>query len=170
MPSQNTIYEPKDITIKPLNEAVEEVFMLELAPKIKRMISEIIEKAKEELFDPLQIVKKLESLKDDERLDASAVKNLTSLIQVYGGKNLGGGGGDTIRYTDLSSQLNGSTKTFTISRANRVLGVFGTQFPVNARPEVDWTFSQATRILTLTDAVSAPATGQTLWVMYVEGS
>jgi hypothetical protein len=67
----------------------------------------------------------------------------------------------SVRTIDLSSQLNGSLKTFTLPADTlKVLGVWGTQFPITFRADVDWTFSG--RTLTLTGEVSAPASGQTL--------
>lgn len=130
-------------------------------------------KNKEFKLEAEMIRDKLQSLKEEKRLDVSAIKDLIPLIRSYisqikSGSGRGGGG-DTIRYVDLSSQCDGSTKEFTLTRVNRVLGVFGTQFPLGYRPEVDWTFTASSSKLTLTGVVSAPETGQTLWVMYVEG-
>jgi chromosome segregation ATPase len=68
------------------------------------------------------------------------------------------------RAQDLTSQVDGVTKTFTLDKDTvKVLGVFGTQFPVNFNAGVDWTFNG--RTLTLTSAVGAPETGQTLWAL-----
>lgn len=171
----NTIYEPKNNEGSPLKEIVEEIFMIELAPKVKAMIDEAVRKTKEELrelIDPAKIARKLESLRDNDRLDADAIKNLAAFVQIYANLSHsarpGGGGGDTVRYTDLSSQLDGSTKTFTLTRVARILMVIGTQAPLGYRPATDWTFAQSTGILTLTATVSAPTTGQTLIVLYVE--
>lgn len=72
-----------------------------------------------------------------------------------------------ITYTkrhNLTSQVDGVTKDFTLPADTLdVIGVWGTQFPVNFNPGTDWTFSG--RTLTLTSEVSAPQTGQTLWCM-----
>ncbi len=76
-----------------------------------------------------------------------------------------GGGGNIIEYYDLTSQCNGSAKTFTIPKCRRVLAVFGTQFPIIYRPGVDWTATQTT--VTLTSEVSAPEAGQTLYIHYI---
>lgn len=81
-------------------------------------------------------------------------------------KRLGRGTGSPIQYYDLTSQCNGVLKTFTIPLNDRVLGVFGTQFPVTYRPEVDWTGSGTTSLV-LTSEVSAPETSQTLYILYV---
>ena len=118
----------------------------------------------------------LEELQKSIQIDASAITGLSSFVKKYvpnqyhGGG--GGGGGDTIRYVDLSSSLDGSTKTFTLTRVNRVLGVFGSSFPGGGfRPTTDWTFAQSTGILTFTsqiDEATTLASGQTIWIMYVE--
>lgn len=64
----------------------------------------------------------------------------------------------------LTSQCNGVTKAFTLpTDTMEVLGVFGSQFPVQYDPSGDWTFSG--RTLTLGSSVGAPETGQTLWAL-----
>jgi len=77
----------------------------------------------------------------------------------------GGGGGSAIQYYDLTSQCNGVLRVFTIPKTRRVLGIFGTQFPISYRPVVDWTNTETT--LTLTSEVSPPETGQTLYILYI---
>lgn len=83
------------------------------------------------------------------------------------GRRLGRGTGSPTQYYDLSSLCDGNTKAFSIPANSRILGVFSTQAPMTYRPTVDWTGS-GTTTLTLTDAVTAPQTGQTLWILYVE--
>jgi len=69
-----------------------------------------------------------------------------------------------IKRVNLSSQCDGATKAFTLPRDTvDVLGVFGTQFPINFNPGTDWTFSGQT--LTLADGITAPATGETLYAI-----
>lgn len=75
------------------------------------------------------------------------------------------GGGDTIFYSDLSSQCDGVTMTFTVPRHNKIVGLRGTQFPIIYRPSVDFTTSGTT--LTLTSQVGAVESGQTLIFEYV---
>lgn len=68
------------------------------------------------------------------------------------------------RYHNLTSQLNGSTKAFTLPRKTLdVIAIFGTQFPLNFDRDKDWTFVGNT--LTLTSEVLAPESGQTLWAL-----
>ena len=111
-----------------------------------------------------QILAKLNSLPTDDenyQIDASRIKNLpkTSLFHV------GGSGRMKVYYYDLTSQCNGSTKTFTVPLNFGILGVFSTQAPIIYRPQIDWT--EGNRTLTLTSQVDAPQTGQTLWVQYI---
>lgn len=69
-----------------------------------------------------------------------------------------------IKRVNLSSQCDGATKAFTLPRDTvDVVGVFGTQFPINFNPGTDWTFSGQT--LTLGDSITAPATGETLFAI-----
>ena len=152
-----------------LVEIVEEIIKVDVFPKLKTMILKLIDEAEERLNDPKVLRNKLESLKDHERLHSYAIQGLISAIESHAVTRMGGGGGDTNGEEDLSSQCDGSTKTFTIANARRITGVYGTQEPKVYRPTIDWTFSTATRILTLTDAVSAPQTGQTLLAHYIQG-
>ena len=64
-----------------------------------------------------------------------------------------------------SMDYNCATSAFTLDPdVVDVLGVFGTQFPVNFNAGTDWTF--AGRTLTLVTAqVGIPQAGQTLWVL-----
>jgi hypothetical protein len=111
----------------------------------------------------------LMTLKGNNRLPASAIKDLPQEDKPLFEKRLGRGTGSPTMYYDLSSQCDGSTKVFTIPANTRVIGVHGTQFPINYRPLVDWTTSGTGNVtLTLSSEVSAPETGQTLWITYVE--
>ena len=76
------------------------------------------------------------------------------------------GGGPTptptnVQSVNLSSQCNGSTKTFTLPTFAGILLLTGSQFPVVYNPDTDFTILDSTHIA-LTSAVSAPETGQTL--------
>lgn len=83
-----------------------------------------------------------------------------------GGFIISGASGSAPQVYDLSSFCDGVTKTFTVPTNSSILGVWSTQFPHNYRPLIDWTGS-GTTTLTLTGEVSAPATGQTLYIIYV---
>ena len=114
----------------------------------------------------------LELLQGNNRLDASAIKGLTDEL-----KKLTDSLGELrarpagrpgmkrvpiIKRYNLSSQVDGTLKAFTLPQDTvDVVGVFGSQFPLNFNPGTDWTFSG--RTLTLADAVSAPNTGETLF-------
>jgi len=70
----------------------------------------------------------------------------------------------SIRSVNLTSQTNGSLKAFRMPKDTlKVLGVWGTQFPITFDEDVDFTFTG--RTLTLTGAVGAPASDQTLWAL-----
>jgi len=70
----------------------------------------------------------------------------------------------SVRSVNLTSQTNGSLKAFTMpSGTLKVLGVWGTQFPITFDEDVDFTF--VGRTLTLTGAVDAPAADQTLMAL-----
>lgn len=79
-----------------------------------------------------------------------------------------GGGGSSTQVYSLSSQLNGSTKSFTIPTNTAIVGVFGSSAPFVFDYTTDYTGS-GTTILTFTASVDAPsalASGQTLVVQY----
>lgn len=115
----------------------------------------------------------LETLEGEERLDKTAVKGLEDDLKTIrdevkaiprGGKIGGMKKITSVRSENLSGQTNGVLKTFTLPADTlKVLGVWGTQFPVTFNEGVDWTF--AGRTLTLTSEVLAPETGQTLWAL-----
>ena len=69
-----------------------------------------------------------------------------------------------VKRINLSNQLDGVIKSFSLPRDTvDVLGVFGSQFPVNFNPGVDWSFTGNT--LTLGDNVGAPESGQSLYCL-----
>lgn len=68
-----------------------------------------------------------------------------------------------VKRVNLTSQCNGATKSFKLPKDTvAVLGVFGTQFPITF-DEADFTLTGNT--LTLADGITAPASGQTLYVL-----
>lgn len=83
------------------------------------------------------------------------------------------GGGNTIQDpADLSAQLDGTKKAFTISGAlssSKIIGVYISSAPFIFRPIIDYTWSSPT--LTFTAGIDAPtqlASGQTLVVVYTK--
>ena len=77
---------------------------------------------------------------------------------------VGGGGRNSVQFTDLSSKLDGATKNFFVPK-RRYIALFGTQFPILFRPVIDYT-GDGTGVLTLTSEVSAPESGQTLILLH----
>lgn len=118
---------------------------------------------------PGQIANKLEELKGESRLKIEAVLSLEDRLKKLEERPIGRSGGGArkvvyLKVENLSSQVNGTLKTFTMPKdCVEVVAVYGTQFPVNFNKDVDWTFEG--RTLTLTSEVSAPKTGQTLYAL-----
>ena len=78
------------------------------------------------------------------------------------------GGGDTIIADDLSSQVNGSTMSFTTTkRIGKAILVASSQFPTILRLTTDFTASGMT--LALDSALTPIQSGQTLYFVYAEG-
>src|SRR3990167_8707972 len=113
---------------------------------------------------PEQVKDKLASLKGNDRLDASVIKNLPT--------PMGGGviGRDIVRVYDLSSQLNGVLKTFSLPAFWRILDVRSSSFPYAFRPTTDYTTDGTANTITFTSEISASSTlaaEQTLYVLYI---
>lgn len=116
------------------------------------------------------IVKKLETLDGDDRLDKSAIKGLDEEFKrIEKIKSASGGVRRVYQpYRDkFTSQTDGVTKTFYLSREplqTNTIMVFGTDFPIILDPDTD--FTVAGKALTLTSAVPAPSAGSTLIVIF----
>ena len=123
----------------------------------------------------------LELLQDDERLDVSAIKGLDELIKKVEKLSeakqttrfVGGGGGvgrHNTFYYDLSPYLDGTTKTFSLPAAWKVIGVHsGGSTPATFRPTIDFTWSPNS--ITFTGEIEASTTlaaGQTIMVVCLE--
>ena len=75
------------------------------------------------------------------------------------------GGGSTMRVDNLSSQANGSAKTFTTTyRIGSAHLLFYSSFPTLFLPTTDYVVSGNT--ITLGSGVSAPVAGQSLAAIY----
>lgn len=127
-----------------------------------------------------EIVEKLEALSNDESLPIEAIKDLREELDelkkirsngksysFFGGG--GGGGGRIVKVHDLTDQLNGVLKTFSLPAFWRIISVNSSSFPFVFRPTIDYTTSGAT--ITFTSEIEASttlATGQTLLVTYAE--
>jgi hypothetical protein len=117
-----------------------------------------------------QIVGKINKLptQPEFQIDASHIKNIQRIAASYK-KRLGRGTGSPVQVHDLSSSLNGVTKTFTIPLNCRVLLVVNSSTPFVFRPTVDFTTTSTTiTFSTEVDASNMLAAGQSLLVLYVE--
>jgi len=123
--------------------------------------------AREILNSGEEIRKSLERLESDDRLDKSAIKGLDEWMRsIAGGRRFAilGGGRNAVEYTDLSSLLDGVTKTFSVPK-RRFVALMYSSAPFIYRPTVDYT-GDGTGTLTLTSEVSAPETGQSLILLH----
>lgn len=120
----------------------------------------------------------LESLKNEDRLDVSAIKGLDELLdrirkEVKGTKGTVYVGGASsrglVKAYDLSPYLNGVTKTFAIPGAWRIIGVQSSSGPYAFRETTDFTWTQTSITFTSQiDAGSTLAAGQSLLLIYAE--
>lgn len=130
--------------------------------KIITQVTAKIETDLPKLGEPIR--DSLELLRDDNRLDVSAVKGIEEkfkkLREEVGKPKMGMRKIPIVKRVSLTSQVNGITKSFTLPKDTvAVLGLFGTQFPITF-DDSDWTLSGTT--LTLASSVGVPQSGQTL--------
>lgn len=151
-----------DTTI--VEKIIEKTEIIKEQPIVKEIVKVTNEIKEVAVTDkPEIIVAKLNTLEDV--LDQKVIKGLEKrLKQIKGSPSKKGGSGLTVNYSDLSSQCNGSNKTFTVPYHSRAIALLGTQFPIVYRPTTDYTISGT--ILTLTSEVGGPESGQTLVFLY----
>lgn len=119
-----------------------------------------------------QVRDKLETLQGDNRLDKSAVKGLDEELKKINREKrtpIFGPGKTRIITLDLSSQLNGVTKTFTWNTHYGIVGVYGSSAPFVFRPLIDYTENPygITFTANVDETVSLVA-GQTVVVQYLK--
>lgn len=115
-------------------------------------------------LSPEEIRNALELLQDDERLDASAIKGLREFVEKHAPKS----GGTTgligrgrVHDYDLSSYLDGATKTFNIPAVWAIISVVCSSAPGPLRRGIDYTHDAANSTITFTDAILAAGTLET---------
>ena len=139
---------------------------------VDTVIAELVELSKasdseKQIFDtPEQIRDKLSNLPEGERLEAQYIDGLVEIVTGLIPEQKSGGAGiagrDFFVDIDLSSDLDGSTKTFNIPAVYNILSVSLSSFPHALRKGVDFTYTGTT--ITFTDEIDAStslATGQT---------
>lgn len=127
------------------------------------------------LQTPEQIRDYLELLQGDERLKIEAIDNLREELDELKKRPTGGVQGgiigrNLIKNIDISSQLDGSTKTFNIHSIWSIISVHASSSPWALRPTIDYTHT--TNSITFTDQIDAPTTlaaGQTIILTVVSG-
>lgn len=140
--------------------------VLDIIPTIEQ-----IEQDLPKLGEPIRDA--LELLKGDNRLDKSAIKGLQEeldrILQLAQSKQTFGAGGvigiRSSKYS-LSSQLNGSTRTFTLPAFLKIGHIASSSFPFSAfEPDTDYTVDASAHTITFTNQIEltgALAAGQTL--------
>lgn len=110
----------------------------------------------------------IKEIQKGDKLHINHVKGAGSFMKdgiKYRFEELMHGGGSVVRSYDLSSQCDGSNKTFTIPTFTRIITLIATDAPIIYRPTTDFTATGVT--LTMTAAVNAPSSGATLMLTYV---
>lgn len=151
-----------EATTKLLKEEIEE-------PEDFSEIEEMIESIREQIpakFDATEIEERISDLED--KIEELAKRKPTTIIQ---GGNGGVMGRDLVKDIDLSSQLNGVTKTFNTQAIHNVVSVALSSYPYGAlRKNIDYTWTPTS--ITFTDTIDAPtqlASGQACILTVVQG-
>jgi hypothetical protein len=139
------------------------------SPKeVKMMLGAIIKDLSPEelgMFKKEEVVNLISEQKSSSRktLDKK-IKELTELVML----NYGGHGGSRISAYDLSSSLNGVTKTFTIPNHSKIVQVTSSSTPFVFRPTVDFTDTATTIVFDVgVDAPSMLSNGQSIIILYL---
>lgn len=115
-------------------------------------------------------------LPEEKELEIERIKGLQDLLNSLSNRlsnirvKKGGakGGGSTVIMDDLTSQVDSSTRTYTLTKkVGAPLIVASTQFPTILRPTIDYVASGTT--LTIDDDIGPIQTDQTLIFIYIEG-
>jgi hypothetical protein len=120
-----------------------------------------------------QIVAKINDLPtDDEKLkiDAKHIKGLPDLKDNKGNTVFTAIRGPEVKIYDLSSQLDGVLKTFSLPAFGLIFDVRSTSFPYAFRPTVDYTVDYTAMTITFTSEITADATlaaNQSLYILYL---
>lgn len=102
----------------------------------------------------------------EDKVKSLIPKTQGSPVYIGGGNS---GGGRIVKSYDISSQLDGVTKTFNLPAMHRVISVHATSFPGAFRETIDYTFTSTS--ITFTSEINAGTTlaiGQTVVVVYSE--
>lgn len=122
-------------------------------------------------LSPDEIRDSLELLQGDERLEKSAIKgleqDLEKIRKTASGRGIVGGSAvaGTVRFHDLSTSTDGSTKVFTVPKGRRAI-VIGSDFPTILMEGNGFTLNANRTQLTLT-VDNAPSTASQLLYQYV---
>ena len=118
---------------------------------------EIIQKINKDKSDRLIRKDKVEGMAEFEKLARTADSNVRSW----------GGSGSFVYAQDISDQLNGTLKTFSLVPNAHVIMVFGSSTPGVFRPTVDYTtIASSITFTSQIDETSTLATGQTVIILY----
>lgn len=118
----------------------------------------------------------LEALPEGDKLSITAIEKLEERLKRLENRPTGGGGGgvassrNLFQDYDLSSQLDGVTKTFNIPAVWNIISVDTSSFPHALRKNVDYTYTPQTITFTSEiDAATTLAAGQTVILTIVTG-
>lgn len=153
----------KSITVPIVEKIIEKTEVIHEQPIVTNEVKEVaVAESGEQIVDKIN---EAEGLIKKERVEG--MEEMNKDISNLKARPIGKGGGRKVTYIkryNLSSQLDGVTKAFLLPPDTiEVVGVFGSQFPINFNPGTDWTF--AGRTLTLGSNVGAPESGQALYCL-----
>lgn len=165
------------VTVPVVEKIIERTEVIKEVPMVTEITNEIIKEVAL-LQTGEDIVNKINNLSTDDdsnKIDKEHIKGWKEEIETLRKEitesktartSTFSGGRNVVQVADLTAQCNGVTKTFEVPSHRFLVSLQGTQFPIVYRPTIDFTI--ANKILTLTDQVSAPDTGQTLIFLYIK--
>ena len=160
------------IEVPVVEKIIERTEVIKEQPIVTQEVKEVAVKDTGE-----EIVKKINELpiKEKFQIGWEHIKGLKKLIEQYKTKDMvfvgSGNGGRVVKSYDISSSLDGSTKTFSLPAFYRILSVELSSFPHTLRPTTDYTTDANAMTITFTsqiDETLSLATGQTCIILYAE--
>lgn len=163
------IIESKMAEVKDGKDADEEAMVIKIFDQMKDQVSTVLDK-------PEDLRNKIETLEGENKLSISSIHGLKEALEALKRQvdkmvpfYVGTGTTKGVQIYDLSSQLNGVLKTFTLPALTRIVGIQSSSFPNAFRPTTD--FTNTSQSITFTSEINAAtvlAAGQTLIIQYVE--
>ena len=140
-----------------------------ISPKeAKLMLADLLKDIKADDLGALTLKDAEKMLKKYESTSSKSLEKRLNALQDAVMRNYGGHGGSRVFYYDLSAQLDGASKTFTIASHSKIVQVTSSSAPFVFRPSIDFTDTATT--ITFDASIDAPsmlAQGQSIIILLI---